>query len=163
MLTSQCGFKLRAKNHLPAQMRHLYLQTDRPYDKLVLFLKQSLISLGAQLSPSPETADVVLRILDINFSHSSPDVRTSDKARTYTLIYQALFEMRDRKGNIVLPAQSVLVTRTLVINQGQTLYSNNELSVVKQEMQRELVSLLLYRLEAKTVRDAINMGSIPVE
>jgi LPS-assembly lipoprotein len=155
LLTSQCGFRLKSSDRLPPQLKTLYISSHQPYDKLTLSLKQTLILLGVHLTTNPKEANVRLNLLETTFSHSAPDITTSDKARTYTVTYQLRFELQDSQGKNLLSNQKISISRSLTINPGQTLYSNNELNVVKQEMEREIITLLLYRLESKPVREAL--------
>lgn len=154
LLVSQCGFRLRNQNHLPPQFRLIYLSSDHPYDKFIILLKQNLMQMGLTLTDSPKAAPITLKIIEAKLTHSAPDITTSDKARTYTLTYRVQFTLEGVDGKVFLPTQTILTNKTLTLNPGQTLYSNNELNLVKQEMQREALTLLLYRLETKQVKDA---------
>lgn len=154
-LISQCGFRLKNQNRLPPQLRMLYLSSDQPYDKFTILLKQNLTQMGLKLTESSQAAPVTLKIIEAQLTHSAPDITTSDKARTYDLTYRVQFALEGTGGKIFLPAQEISTKKSLTLNPGQTLYSNNELSLVKQEMQREAITLLLYRLETQKVRDAL--------
>lgn len=154
-LLSQCGFRLKHQNQLPRQLHTLHIASDQPYDTFVILLKQNFMQMRVRLTESHQLAPVTLKIAEARLTHSAPDITTSDKARTYDLTYRVVFNLEGPNGKIFLSGQQILVNKKLTLNPGQTLYSNNELNVVKREMQREAIILLLYRLETQQVREVL--------
>lgn len=154
-LTTQCGFRLKTQNRLPPQFQLVYVASDQPYDKFTILVKQYFKQTGLNFTDSQKTASITLKVIEAKLTHSAPDITTSDKARTFTLTYRVLFTLEDANGNPLLPEQEITTKRPLTLNPGQTLYSNNELNLVKQEMQREALRLLIFRLETPKVRDTL--------
>ncbi len=154
-LLSHCGFRLKHQNQLPPNLRCLYVSSNQPYDRFTTLLNQNLLQRKVKLTKTAKEAPVILKIEHADLVYSLPDITTSDKARSYTLTYQVRFLLLKSDGAPLLPTQSITVQKPLTLNPGQTLYSNNELALVKREMQKEAITLLLYRLEAQKVRDAL--------
>jgi outer membrane lipopolysaccharide assembly protein LptE/RlpB len=75
-------------------------------------------------------------------------VNASGKVQEYQLYSLFVFEVKDAKGGIITPRQSVSLARNFLFNQDDVLGMVNEQASIQQEMDRDLVRLTILRLEA---------------
>ncbi len=141
---SGCGFALRGKVDLPAQLDSVLVTgSDREATSL---LKRALRGSGAAIVDSDEDATAVLDLINSEFSR---DVRTTDsngRATAYTLRYKVDYDVREPDGEEIQINQSLSQTRFLAYDPLQELQSEEEAEFLQEEMQEEIVLQILRRL-----------------
>jgi len=75
-------------------------------------------------------------------------VNASGKVQEYQLYSLFVFEVRDAQGRVITPRQSISMVRNFLFNQDDVLGMVNEQASIQHEMDRDIVSLTILRLEA---------------
>ena len=152
---SACGFKLLNANELPASLHRLYLKTEEPYGGFETALRASLRSSGITLVETPAEAAVVLFITKPHLSYSTATVGTSNQSRVYNVVYAVSFGLFNTQGAAILPPQPLFATRDLTLSANQLIESNNQLSLLEQDMQRDVITQLYFRLSSQLVKQLL--------
>lgn len=150
-----CAFKLR-QTQLPPALHVMYLQTDVTYGPFESLLRQSLLSSGVALVATPAQAPVTLHIFKPIEANTSTTVGASNQTRVYIITYTVAFELKDAAGKILLGEQKVTTSRTLRLSANQLLETNNQLPLLQQDMRREIIYQMFYRLKAPQVPLSLN-------
>lgn len=151
-LFAACAFKLRDANELPPGLHRLYLQTEEPYGRFETALRASLRSSGIILVDAPAQAKVVLYITKPHLSYDSATIGTSNQSRVYNVAYTVSFSLRSPTGATILPPQPLVATRDLTLSANQMIESNNQLSLLEQDMQRDIITQLYNQLSSLQVQ-----------
>jgi len=141
---SGCGFALRGKVNLPAELDSVLITgSDR---EMMSLLEDSLESSGASIVDSENDATAVLDLVNSEFTR---ELRTSDangRATSYTLRYEVDYDVRKSNGEEIQINQSISQIRVLQYDPLQELQSEEESEFLEEEMQKEIVLQLLRRL-----------------
>jgi LPS-assembly lipoprotein len=143
-----CGFRLRGEAHLPPAMSVTYLDGAGGTGGLGMGLRAALQNAGVTVTTDRSQATAILNTLDYRSGRRVLSVNASGKVQEYQLYSLFVFEVKDAKGNIITPRQSVSLARNFFFNQDDVLGMVNEQDSIQQEMNRDLVRLAILRLEA---------------
>jgi outer membrane lipopolysaccharide assembly protein LptE/RlpB len=150
-----CHFQFRNQNELPSQLRVLYLQSNDPYGQFTQTLRQTLLSSGIILVRSPTEAPVILNITNTHLSYATTTIGTSSQSRVYTVVYSATYALTNPAGETILDSQVVSASGNLTLSANQLLDSNNQLTLLEQELQREVINKIFNRLSSRKTFDAL--------
>lgn len=156
LILPACGFHLRTQNNLPIQLHTLYLQSARPYSLFMNNLRQTLHTLDVQTVDSPNQAPITLRILNSTMTHTTPIIVSSNQARNYTYTLSTAYDLIDRQGKIILPAQSINISRDITLATNQTIDDIPEVDIVSREIENETIHQIINRLRAREISDLID-------
>lgn len=152
---SACGFHLQTKDQFPPQLRTMYLDSDQPYSHLMEQLRTEFVDTGIVLVSNAKEAKFTLYLSNESFSTSQTSLTTSQQTRQYNVTYSFNFQIKDSTGNNVIPIQGLSLSRPLTLLSNQLLTNNSQLTVLKQQMEQELINQLLNRIESRMVRTAL--------
>lgn len=150
-----CAFKLRGQNELPPALRVLYVESDDPYGQFNIKLQNTLRSSDVTLVDSPSSAKVILQISKPVLADRGVTIGSSNQTRIYNISYSVRYVLKTPQGKPILPPQTLTSSRSLTLSPNQLLESNNQLTLLEQEMQRELITLLFDRLTSQQVAQAL--------
>jgi len=150
-----CGFHLRAMHPLPHQLSTLYVKTPHKYSYFTKQLKKSLRHVNVNVANTKHAAPYTLEIQRIAFTHNTPTLGTSTQARVYRLHYDMLFQLIKRNGKTVLSPRTISTHSQLTLNRNQLLNTNDELTLIKHEMERRLIDRLFYQLSSNNVKQSL--------
>ncbi|MDF3055694.1 MAG: rlpB [Gammaproteobacteria bacterium] len=149
-----CGFKLRSyANSLPPELKTLYLNVDNPYGSFESLLKQALHSSGVTLVALPAQAPFILNTSKPVLITQNTTIGNTNEARVYNVNYSVKYSITDRNSKTVLPPQEARATRSLTLNANQLLESNNQLTMLTREMQREVITKIFNFLNSQEVAE----------
>lgn len=149
-----CGFKLRSHaNSLPAELQTLYLNADNPYGPFESSLKQTLRASGVTLTQSPDQAPFTLNTTKPILATSNTTTGNSNETRVYNISYSVTYSLTNQRGSVVLPPQQAITTRSLTLSANQLLESNNQLTMLTREMQREVIAKMFNHLNSQEVAE----------
>lgn len=151
-----CGFQLRNNVPLAPPLHQIYLETNDPYGSLARDIKQSLQTSHVQIVPIKEAAATILTIIQDTRSNILLSVNATQQTRQYNLHLVVEFEIKDNKGNVIVPSQILTQDKPITIQANEVLGSSNELNLFYQQMQREIVSNMMYRLSSIEMTAIIN-------
>ncbi|MDQ5767710.1 LPS-assembly lipoprotein LptE [Thiothrix subterranea] len=151
LLLSACGgepFHLRGSKPLPELMlQGIYLQGLDPQNDFALALRDGLENAGAILKENPQDAATTLTIKNVRENRSVSGYSSTRQVREFnhsvtvdfTVKTPALTESVER---------SVNATRSQVYDGKYVLGTAEEETIIKEELRREAVRLILLRLQA---------------
>ena len=147
---SACGFHLRGDSRLPPEMAHSFIQTASPDSDLLLELRRALRSNGIVIVDDEAEADSVLRILQEQQNRRVLSVDERGRAREYELSYSVTFDVVGRGGNshFQMPKQNLSLKRDFLFDTEGVLGKGREEQVLVRDMQRDVVRLILLRLQS---------------
>jgi len=143
-----CGFHLRGKATLPPEMSMIYLEGAAGTGAIGAGLRKALQTGGVTVTPDRSQATAILNTLDYRSGRRVLAVNASGKVQEYQLYSLFVFEVRDAQGRVITPRQSISMVRNFLFNQDDVLGMVNEQASIQQEMDRDIVSLTILRLEA---------------
>ncbi len=146
---SGCGFHLRGSDIDPN------LQVSK-----VFIVAQNAVALGEELrrnfdyydvtvTTKPAEAQAVLTVMNERNDERvlSVDPRTG-KAREYELNYHVNFKVARPDGRLLVPNQSIDLSRDFTFDEAAALSKFEEAKVVRDEMKRDAVDSILRRIES---------------
>jgi len=160
-----CGFHLRGSSRapqgaLPPQMASTFIDA-LPGSLIADGLRQQLSDSGVLLVEELELASAVLSVSGEQFSRRVLSIDDSGKVGEYELHYQATFKvyqpqlaetLSEFKQSFSIEAQTLSVERVYQYDVAGVLGKSQEEILLREDMQRDLVRLIFYRLQAATKR-----------
>ena len=147
---SACGFKLRDAYDIPSAMRQTYVEGSER-SEVYIGLQRALRSSGVTVTQRREEAAAVLRLSAEKTGRRVLSVGRDARVSEYEVYYSITFDVRrqgeDDKSYIIEP-QDLRLTREYVYDETGVLGKSDEEALLRQEMQRDLVRLIMYRIEA---------------
>ncbi len=143
---TNCGFHLRGLYEVPAWLNKVAIVIQNAHRDLGPLLKDQLESYNISVVPDPAQADYLLIIEYDGIQQQMTGVAASTAPRQYLLIYDVQFSLVKAKGETVIPAKHVAVTRQVTINNNRILGSNAEEALIIYEMRRDAAIQIINRL-----------------
>lgn len=141
-----CGWHLRGSADLPEGTEVAIETSDTQLERGLATLMEAS---GVPLTSDPAKATNTLRVGEERFDRRvlSVDERTG-KVREYELAYSLRFSVTDAQGAEVISPQTLVLNRNFLFNENEVLGSAREQEVLVQEMRREAVRNILFRIQA---------------
>lgn len=155
LMLGGCSFSLGPQQQLPAQLHTLYLETDNPYGSLESSLRKVFHSSNVTFVDSAQAATMTLQLSKPTKTNSGATVGPSSQSRIYVIKYVATYTLKDKQDKILLGPRELSSTRSLVLNANQLLQSNNQLSSLYTEMERDIVMQLYSQLRSEKAAQAL--------
>lgn len=143
---SGCGFELRGAAILPPELGKLHVSADQVLrNDVAIFLEGS----NTQLVSARPEANVILTMSALRSDRRvlSVDPSTGHE-REFELSYSLDVVATGPQGRIMIKPQTLSVQRDYVFDQSALIGSGQEEAVLRNEMRRDLVQQVLYRLRA---------------
>lgn len=144
-----CGFHLRKEADLPPSMQRLHIAIADANGQLAKDLAKALPRSGVQVVPESGADVAELRIGANAFSTDVISVSGAARANEYSLRYHVEFDVADGAGAVLLPKQTIELTREFTFDASQALGVAAETDLLTKELQRDMVQTILRRLEAR--------------
>jgi LPS-assembly lipoprotein len=144
-----CGFHLRGVVKLPADMERIYIAGNEN-SSLVRELGLNLRASGVQVVPSAKEATAVLHVSDVAAERRVLSVTAAARVREYELVSSVHFSVTAADGKTLRPDERVLVARDFQYDENDILGTSNQEALIRKEMQRDLVQIILRRLQHTT-------------
>ncbi len=152
LLVSACGFHPRGQIAVPEGLERIAIQGAPAFTVLGAELRRRLAAHGIHVVADGEPADAVLRILQNRSGLRVVSVAPSGKAREYALFTDVRYDVVDAGGRVLLKPVGIHLSRTLLFDPNQVLAIDAEAAVRREDMEREAVRLILYRLQTMAPR-----------
>lgn len=143
-----CGFQPRGRIAVPAGLDRMEVRGAPAFTVLGAELRRRLRAHGIRVVEAGEPADAVLRILSNRAGLRVVSVAPTGKAQEYLLFTDMRYDVVDRQGRALLEPSNLRLTRTLLFDPNQVLAVDAEAAVRREDMEREAVRLILYRLQS---------------
>lgn len=156
---SACGFHLRNKIALPADLGPVRVTSTTPYSPLADSLATGLKHAGA----IPATADAkdvaALEVVSERWGDLPISIDAFGRAQEFSLRYAAVFVFRRADGSILVPQQVVELSRDYVSPPVDVTGTTTEREVLAAELYREMTAAILRRvggvIQAGATQDAV--------
>ena len=143
-----CGFHPRGAARLPAAMAATSIEGLPTYDPLRQRIRWRLEAAGVRVVEDPDTATARLQILSRNFLKRPLTVSQRGQVTEYELVRSLRFRVVDGDDRTLVPEETLRITRSYLFDRTNPLGTSSEEAAIAEAMERDLVSLLLRRLEA---------------
>ncbi len=148
VLLAACGFRPRAEAQLPASMKTLAIVGADPVSPLGRDLRRALSRTGTVVVDGTQAGAAVLRIPINRMNTDVLSVGGNARANEYTMRYTVEFDVVAAGGDVVVPRQAIELTREFTFDATQALGVAAEQDLLTKELQREMVQVILRRIEA---------------
>ena len=145
-LLTSCGFHLRGFVDMPSWLDSVAIVIENANVGLRPALRQQLEANHVMVNPSSAQANYLLIIEQDNFSQQIISISASTTPRQYQMIYTVTFRLQNRKGKPILPSNIVTVSRPSTVNNNRILGSDEEETILKSEMMRDVAIQILNRI-----------------
>jgi LPS-assembly lipoprotein len=145
-----CGFHLRDALTLPPDMDQVRVVARDPYSALAQSLSRSLERAGLDVAERESPGAAVLRIHSEQWESQAISVDQFGRAQEYTLRYAAVFSLVDGNGEVLVPQQVIELSRDYVSLPENSTGSESERELLSRELQREMASSVLRRIDSVT-------------
>jgi LPS-assembly lipoprotein len=143
VLTTACGYHLRGAYDLPKGMKSIFLQGGSP--ALRSQLNDVLKSSSGQLAPSPEKADIVLRIFKDEIQRRVLSLSERGRSNEIELAGHLEFEVLDAKNGVLVAREPIDFRREYFNDQQDVIAKDNEETVIRAEMYQQVVRAIINR------------------
>jgi LPS-assembly lipoprotein len=158
---SACGFHLRNKIALPADLGAVRVTSMTPYSPLAESLATGLEHAGA-IPAAPEATDVAtLAVLSERWGDLPISIDASGRAQEFSLRYAVVFVFRRADGSILVPQQVVELSRDYVSPPVNVTGTTTEREVLATELRREMAASILRRVDGVIQGGALEQGPTP--
>ena len=158
---SACGFHLRNKIALPADLGPVRVTSTTPYSPLAESLATGLKHAGA-IPAEPDAKNVAqLQVLSERWGDLPISIDAFGRAQEFSLRYAAVFVFRRADGSILVPQQVVELSRDYVSPPINVTGTTTEREVLADELRREMAASILRRVDGVIQGGALEQGPAP--
>jgi LPS-assembly lipoprotein len=151
-----CGFHLRNKLALPADMPAVKVESTVRYSELVKLLNRGLRSSGATVvgedgTPGQGKDDPALARLQIRSERWGDlpiAIDGQGRAQEYSLRYAVVFSFLKPDGSALVPEQAVELSRDYVSPPENATGTTTEREILADELRREMAASILRRIDS---------------
>lgn len=147
LFATACGFKMQGRDPLPPLLATPYVQATDAQSDFVQGLRKALLTSGAKLTPGSDNASAVVRVLEDDVSRKILSVSARNTPREYEITYKVRFSVSSN-GKEVLEPQEIELTRDYSFDETLMLAKENEESILREALARDLVGMVMRRLSS---------------
>lgn len=147
-LVTACGFQLRGSADLPAAMEVTYIKGVRPYGTLADDFAAALQLRNITVTDKESKATAVLYISQNSIEKLVVSVDTLGNVLEYEVRQTIRFSVLTPAEQVVVPDQSVALSRDYIFSSTDVLGKQREEQVVRATLQENLVNLAMLRIAA---------------
>ncbi|MDD3354544.1 LPS assembly lipoprotein LptE [Zoogloea sp.] len=146
LLAAGCGFKLRGPRPMPFGSIHLGMNE---YSELAAAIRRQIRANGdTRVVDDRDEAEVRLEVLTDAREKVILALNTQGRVREYQLRQRFTFRLVDKGGQVIMPANEILLSRDLAFDDSQILAKEQEEILLYRDMQGDLVQQLIRRLSS---------------
>ncbi len=149
LLINGCGYHLRQAAQLPASISPVIINGIGPYSDLSKELAHRLKSDTVQVTRERSEAKTMLNISRYKQQNRTMSVDRSGKVAQTELKHTLEFTLIDASGKILVPTQTVVVTRDYINTEEQKLGKVTEADQLSEGMLGELARQIIIRMQAQ--------------
>lgn len=143
---SACGFHLKGAVDIPTWLENVYIVNDLANKELAEMLSAQLNGYKIKVAQTPNEANYWIIIDSSTLSQNIISIGSSTNPRQYQLSLVTQFTLQTNNGVPVNTPQKIFSSRQFTSNNDRILGSNEEESLLHQEMQRDTVEQIINRL-----------------
>jgi LPS-assembly lipoprotein len=141
-----CGFHFRGLINMPTWFTNVAVVSENANRDLSRHLIEDLRAYNIDVNSEPSRAQYWLILQQDNLAQHLSSVSSSTTPRQYELVYTVHFTLMKAKGKTLIPSLMVSVARQATINSDRILGSNQEESLLIDEMRRDAAIQILNRI-----------------
>lgn len=158
---SACGFQLRGALNLHPAFTQLYIETQSGnFASISSALKKALKTHQIPVTEQREQAKLILRLMDEKITNNIAAISTDTRIHQYILRYRVSFEISNQQGKVIVPAQSINLSKTITLDSNQILVVDYEDTSLRREMINEATTHILARLASIQTSKAIDKAGL---
>jgi len=161
ILLNGCGWHLRGSEPLPKQLQSLQLQTASENSVFARSLRRSLESMNVALSESASNATYRLNVSGISQTRRTLSTTGTARVAEYSLTSALTYSVYNQEGEQLITPTRLSAEKIYLYNPANAVSSYEEESLLREEMQRELVQQLIRRYRA--IKPSAVITSTPAE
>lgn len=150
---SACGFHLRRGAQLPPGMQRIHLTVNSSGDLQRQIARELEIS-GATLVDAPGPGVAEMQVPRANFQTQALTFTGHARVGEYTVRLRLLFQVRDHKGKVIVPMQTIQLARDFTYDARQPVGTETQTEQLHQSMTTDAVQAIMFRLRAAAERAA---------
>lgn len=158
---SACGFHLRNKIALPADLGPVRVTSTTPYSPLAESLASGLKLAGAMPAAADAKNVATLQVLSERWGDLPISIDAFGRAQEFSLRYAAVFVFRRADGSILVPQQVVELSRDYVSPPVNVTGTTTEREVLADELRREMAASILRRVDGVIQGGATQVDATP--
>ena len=149
MLTA-CGYHLRGSIAMPESLKNLYVFNAS--SALQSELNDVMKASKGHLASSPNEASLVVKIISEDIKTRVLSIGSSGKSNESQLDYFLQFQFYDNQENQVMEEQRIEIAREYFNDQTAVLAKTNEEQILRKEIYKQAVRMLMLRAEAAAAK-----------
>lgn len=143
-----CGFHLRGAASLPESLNTIYVQGVNLHQGFGLSLKRALTRNGVTVLEDYQQGASVLTILQHRVDQRVLSVGSDAKVSEYEIQGLLTYKVTDGQGQILADVDSIEASTDYVFDQDAVLGKGEELRQLTEQINQQMLSNMLRRLEA---------------
>jgi LPS-assembly lipoprotein len=148
LMLAGCGFQLRGSTALPQAMSVTYIKGIKPFGTLADDFTAALRLRDITVTDHEHNATAILAITDNKSEKLVLSVDTSGNVLEYEIRQTIRFAVKRPDEQVVVPEQSVTMSRDYIFSSTDVLSKQREEEVVRATLQENLVNLAMLRIAA---------------
>lgn len=144
---SACGFHLRSKIALPADLGPVKVSAIDPYSPLARDVAAGLTAAGAIPAQDPDAKAATLEILSEQWGDRPIALDEQGRALEYSLRYAVVFRFVRADGSELVPQQVVELSRDYVAEATDLTGTTSEREILSEELRRDMSASILRRVD----------------
>jgi LPS-assembly lipoprotein len=144
-----CGFHLRGSTNLPSSIGPVFILGVGEYEELGRELTQMITYSDLQVVKTRDSAASTLKITQRASDRRVMSVDGNGNVAEYELHEGATFSLIAADGHELVKEQIVSITSTYLNSETEVLGKQQEEGTLRKDMQRDLASQIMRRLEAQ--------------
>lgn len=153
LLLTACGFHLRGMFDMPRWLNNVAIISPSKNPEFISRLKTQLQAYHVAVNPEPQTAQFWLIISHIEFRQQVVSIGSSTNPRQYQLTLIVVFSLQTKNGKMIQPEKQVQVTRQFTSNNNRILGSDDEQTIIVNEMRQAAAIQVLNRISVSNHAD----------
>ncbi|MGH8670756.1 MAG: LPS assembly lipoprotein LptE [Burkholderiales bacterium] len=146
LFVSACGYHLRGVVALPFD--RLYLDTGGSRTLAVDLERTIRAGSNVRFTDQPDKAQATLQVFGESNEKRILALSGSGRVREFQLVYRLSFRLYDRQGRELIAPNALELIRDFPFNDAEILAREHEESVLYQDMRRDAVQQIMWRLSS---------------
>jgi LPS-assembly lipoprotein len=147
-LLTACGFHLRGEAQLPPGMERVYVESTDPFGPLKRNIEHALERSGAKIESKSGDGIAEIKLTAVSLGPVVRSVSATARVNEFTMLYHLELQINDAAGKVVLPKQVIEQSRIFTFDQTQAIGTGAEQDEIKKEMERDMVQVVLRKIES---------------
>ena len=156
-----CGFHLRNRIALPADLGPVLVSSTTAYSPLAQSVADGLRAAGAVVAAESATEVATLQILSERWGDLPISIDEFGRAQEFSLRYAAVFVFRRADGSELVPQQVVELSRDYVSPPQDATGTTTEREILADELRREMAAAILRRVDGVIQGGATGQAPAP--